>query len=286
MMEPRQNPARPARRDAAASAGDAPSKPAEFVEALAKGMAILECFDATSPEMTLSEIARKVGLSPAAARRSLITFKALGYVGQRNKLFHLRPRIMTLGSGFYYSARIDEVMQPFLRDLVAEFGDASSVGTLDGRDVIYVAHASVQRARRAVAIIGARYPAYATSLGRVLLAGLPDSRLDAYFAGLEIKPLTSLTICDPAQLRGEIERIREVQYSTTVDQLDYGITALAVPVRSVDGTTVAALNTSGYTGMIDPEYLICNRLPKLRATAASIAEALARYPALASIIGQ
>lgn len=263
----------------------APEKPAEFVEALAKGLAIIESFDATSPEMTLSEIARKVGLSPAAARRSLITLQTLGYVGQNAKRFHLRPKIMTLGSAFYYSARIDEVLQPFLRDLVAKFGDASSVGTLDGPDVIYVAHNSVQRARRAAAVVGARYPAYATSLGRVLLAGFSDAELDNYFDGLVIQPLTSKTITDPVLLRAEIEAVREAHYSTTVDQLDYGITALAVPIRSVDGRTIAALNTSGYSGMIDADYLIRERLPEMRAVASNISQTLTRYPALVSVIG-
>lgn len=262
-----------------------PGKPDEFVEALAKGISILESFDAANPEMTLSEIARKVGYSPAAARRSLITLMALGYVGQTNKRFHLRPKIMALSSGFYYSAQIDEVLQPHLRELVAKFGDASSVGTLEQRDVIYIAHNSVQRARRAAAVVGARYPACATSLGRVLLAGLSDGELDRYFDGLVIEPLTSKTIVDPVQLREEIERVRRDGYSTTVDQLDYGITALAVPIRALDGRTIAALNTSGYSGMVDADFLIANRLPELRATASRIANALTRYPMLVSIIG-
>ncbi|MBU2485106.1 MAG: helix-turn-helix domain-containing protein [Alphaproteobacteria bacterium] len=262
-----------------------PAKPDEFVEALAKGISILESFDAANPEMTLSEIARKVGYSPAAARRSLITLMALGYVGQTNKRFHLRPKIMTLSSGFYYSAQIDEVLQPHLRELVAKFGDASSVGTLEQRDVIYIAHNSVQRARRAAAVVGARYPAYATSLGRVLLAGLSDGELDRYFDGLVIEPLTSKTIADPILLREEIEQVRRDGYSTTVDQLDYGITALAVPIRALDGRTIAALNTSGYSGMVDAEFLVANRLPELRATASRIANALTRYPMLVSIIG-
>ncbi|WP_417408742.1 IclR family transcriptional regulator domain-containing protein [Hoeflea sp.] len=262
-----------------------PARPDEFVEALAKGLSILESFDAANPEMTLSEIARKVGYSPAAARRSLITLTALGYVGQTNKRFHLRPKIMTLSSGFYYSAQIDEVLQPHLRELVAKFGDASSVGTLEQRDVIYIAHNSVQRARRAAAVVGARYPACATSLGRVLLAGLSDAELDIYFDGLVIEPLTSKTLVDPVQLREEIEQVRKNGYSTTVDQLDYGITALAVPIRALDGRTIAALNTSGYSGMVDADFLIANRLPELRATASRIANALTRYPMLVSIIG-
>lgn len=286
MIEPGQPHTPTADRTNAGSESQASDRPAEFVEALAKGLAILESFDAASPEMTLSEISRKLGLSPAAARRSLITLTALGYIGQNGKRFHLRPKILTLGSGFYYSARIDEVLQPFLRDLVARFGDASSVATLDGSDVIYIAHSSVQRARRATATVGARYPACATSVGRVLLAALPPAEFDHYMSDLKIKPLTSKTIIDPVDLRTEIAQVRDTGFATTVDQLDYGITALAVPIRTADGRTIAALNTSGYSGMIDANYLIRERLPELRTVASSISQTLSRYPALASVIGQ
>lgn len=271
------------------SAAEEPSedagRPAEFVEALAKGIAILESFDVSHPEMTLSEVARRAGLSPAAARRSLITLQALGYIQQTDKRFHLRPKVMTLGSAFYFSARIEEVLQPDLRELVEKFGDASSAGTLDGEDVIYIAHVSVQRARRAAAVMGARYPAYATSLGRVLLAALPDEALRRYLDSVQPKALTSKTITDRDTLHKEILAVRESGYSTTVDQLDYGITALAVPIRDMQGRTIAALNTSGYTGIVTPETLVTDRLPALRQAASHIAHAINRYPVLHAIIG-
>jgi IclR family pca regulon transcriptional regulator len=270
---------------AAMTPEDDSQRPAEFVEALAKGLAILECFDVAHPEMTLSEVARRAGLSPAAARRSLLTLQALGYVHQTDKRFHLRPKVMTLGSAFYFSARIEDVLQPDLRELVEKFGDASSAGTLDGEDVIYIAHVSVQRARRAVAVMGARYPAYATSLGRVLLAGLPDEALDRYLAKVKPKALTSKTITDPEALRHEILAVRDAGYATTVDQLDYGITALAVPIRDIQGRTIVALNTSGYTGLVTPETLVAERLPAMRQAASHIAHAITRYPVLQSIMG-
>lgn len=265
--------------------GAGQGRPPEFVEALAKGLAILESFDAAHAEMTLSEVARRVSLSPAATRRSLMTLQALGYVGQKNRRFCLRPKAMAIGSAFYFSARIDEVLQPDLRALVQTFGDASSIGTLEGQDVIYIAHDSVQRARRAAAVVGARYPAYATSLGRVLLAGLSDEALDHYFQALEPRRLTSKTVTDPEELRREVLKVRQLSYATTVDQLDYGITALAIPVTGADGDTVAALNTSGYSGAVTPEELVAERLPVLRATAARIAVSISRYPVLQSTMG-
>jgi IclR family pca regulon transcriptional regulator len=261
----------------------AKDRPPEFVEALAKGLAILECFGAGNSEMTLSEIARLVNLSPAAARRSLITLHALGFVGQTNKRFHLRPKVMSLGSAFYFSARIDELLQPELRHIVGKFGDASSVATLDDQDVIYIAHYSVQRARRASAVVGARYPAHATSLGRVLLAGLPDPQLDEYFEHLQPVALTTRTVVSAEELRRKVYKARELGYATTVDQLDYGITAIAVPIRGKGGGTIAALNSSGYTGMVTPDQLVAERLTELQASASRIAHAIERYPMIESI---
>lgn len=259
-------------------------KPPEFVEALAKGLAILEAFDAGHPEMTLSEVARRVGLSPAAARRSLLTLMSLGFVGQEGKRFHLRARIMTLGSTFYHSARIEDLLLPEVRAVVERFGDASSVGTLDGQDVIYVAHHTVQRARRPAAIVGARYPAHATSIGRVLLAALPDDALDRRLATLEVRALTSRSCTDKVALRAELMRVRAAGFATTVDQLDYGITAIAVPIRDPQGLTVAALNSSGYTGLVTPDLMIAERLQELRVTASRIGHAMARYPILAAML--
>lgn len=260
-------------------------RPPEFVEGLAKGLAVLEAFDGAHPEMTLSEVARRIGVSPAATRRSLITLGSLGYIGQRGKRFHLRPRIMALGSAFHFSARIDELLLPDLHAVVERFGDAASVGSLDGQDVIYIAHHSVQRARRATAVAGARYPAFATSIGRVLLAALADADLDRFLEALEPRALTSRTCVDKGDLRAELMRVRADGYATTVDQLDYGITALAVPIRDQEGRTVAALNSSGYTGLVTPERLVRERLPELRATASHIGQAMARYPVLASVLG-
>lgn len=265
--------------------GENSDKPPEFVEALAKGIAILESFDASNPEMTLSEVARRVGLTPAATRRSLMTLESLGYIGRKDKRFHLRPKLMALGSAFYFTARVDEVLHEDLRGIVDTFGDASSVGTLQSEDVIYVAHHSVQRARRAAAVAGARYPAYATSMGRVLLAGRSNEEVERYLATFQPKQLTAKTCIDPDALRKAIMEARENGFATTVDQLDYGITALAVPIRGPGGETIAALNTSGYTGLLTPEKLIEERLPALRQAASHIAHQLTRYPTLRAVLG-
>lgn len=259
-------------------------RPVEFVEALAKGLLILESFDSQHPEMTLSDVARRVGLSPAAARRSLLTLQAMGYVGQTGKRFHLRPKVMSLGSAFYFSARVDEVLQPELRHLVGLFGDASSVATLEGSDVLYIAHYSEQRARRPTAVVGARYPAHVASLGRVLLAGLPEAEFERYLRDVKPVALTRKTVTDKGELRRLIAEVREQNYSTAVDQLDYGITAIAVPICGASGRTIAALNSSGYSGLVTAEELVEKRLQELRQSAIRLGNTLARYPVLESII--
>jgi IclR family transcriptional regulator, pca regulon regulatory protein len=259
-------------------------RPPEFVEALAKGLTILESFDTAHNEMTLSEIARRADLTPAAARRSLITLVTLGYVGQVGKRFHLTPKVMGLGSAFYFAAGIEQTFQPELRALVERFGDASSIASLQGHDVLYVAHYSQQRARRASAVVGARYPAHATSLGRVLLAGLSDERLDRYFAQVEPVALTNKTVTNREELRRIIYRVREQGFATTVDELDYGVTALAVPIRGARGQTVVALNSSGYSGQVTPETLVADRLQELRIAASRIGQNIARNPVLESTL--
>ncbi len=268
-----------------ADSGSSRARPPEFVEALAKGLGILEAFDADHPAMTLSEIARRVGLSPAAARRSLITLEWLGYVGKADKHFFLRPKVMTLGSSFHFSARFDEVLQPDLRVLVDRFGDAASVGTLDGDDVIYVAHVSVQRARRAAAVSGARYPAHCTAIGRVLLAALSEDKLRAWLATADLRRMTEKTVTDRQELARILEQVRADGWAATVDQLDYGITALAVPIRDTQGRTIAALNSSGYTGMVTPDDLLRDRLPALHEAASHIAHEIRRFPVLQSVLG-
>jgi IclR family pca regulon transcriptional regulator len=262
-------------RDAAAGAGDK-----EFVEALARGLAVIECFDETHPQLSLSEVARRASLTPATARRNLHTLVALGYLRKVDNQFLLSARVLALGSGYLRAAHVDDALMPELRRIVGLFGDAASVAVLTGEDVLYVAHVSEQRGVRPVARIGVTYPAHATSLGRVLLAGLAPAALDRFLAAATIEKLTEATCTDRAQLRRLIVAARERGYATAVDQLAYGVTSLAVPIHGPRGEVVAALNSSGYTGRLSIETMIEQRLEELRAAARRIAQMLQRYPAL------
>ena len=254
----------------------------EFVEAIARGLRVIEAFDREHPEMTLSEVAALTQLSPATARRCLHTLEALGYVRRSGRRFVLSARVLTLGTAYSRAAQIEEMIVPEIRALVETFGDAASVGVLDGGDILYIAHISRQKAIRMTAAVGVRYPAYANSMGRVLLAFLDERARDVYFKTAQLRKLTDATVTSRRELERIFAEIRRTDYVTVVDQLDYGITALAIPVRGPDGTVIASLNTSGYTGRITPRRLIDERLPTLRAAAARIEGRLVQYPALAT----
>jgi IclR family pca regulon transcriptional regulator len=196
----------------------------------------------------------------------------------------LGARVLGLSANYLRAAQIEELIVPELQRVVGQFDDASSVAILDGTDALYLAHISRQNAVRLTARVGARYPAYASSLGRLLLAYLCESERDAYFEAAQLRKLTDATVTSRAELEKIFAEVRRSGYLTVVDQLDYGITALSVPIRHPDHTVVAALNTSGYTGRITPRELVEQRLPDLREAATRIEAHLRTFPALANSI--
>jgi IclR family transcriptional regulator, pca regulon regulatory protein len=256
----------------------------EYVGGLTKGLAVIEAFDAAHSDMTLSEVARRAGITPAAARRSLHTLAKLGYVRHVNKRFLLSARVLVLGAAYLRSAHVEEILLPELRKLVASFSGAASVTVLERHDILYIAHHSEERANRIFAGVGVTYPAYPTSMGRVLLSGLPAEAVEAYLNETRLTPLTEFTVTDRAKLAAIVSKARKDGYATAVDELDYGITALAVPIRDAEGRIVAALNSSGYSGRVKIKDMIAERLADLNQSAARLSQALARHPALARSI--
>jgi IclR family transcriptional regulator, pca regulon regulatory protein len=252
----------------------------EFVSGLARGLSVIECFDEQHPEMTLSEVAHRTGLSPATARRSLRTLASLGYVRAVNRHFTLSARILALGSSYLRSAGIEGALLPELRRLVAQCGDAAGVAILTGNEILYIAHYSEQRGVRPVAGTGVTYPAYPTSLGRMLLSALPKPELDRYLSTTKFEKHTNVTEVDPRKLRVLIEDAKRQGYASIVDQLFYGVTSLSIPINIPPGRVVAALNTSGYSGQVTPESLIKMRLPDMKKSAGRIAELIVQHPLL------
>ena len=259
-------------------------KNGDFLSTLARGLSVLRAFTKERPEMTLSEVAAETNLSPAVARRCLHTLVELGYVGKQGKLFLLTPEVMGFASAFIESTNIEEVVQPYLQDLRDKTGDSASLAVLSDLDILYLVHVSTTRMIRLVAGFGTRFPAYATSLGRALLAYQPRQRIDDYLQRVELEKLTAKTVASKAKLRQILTKCRKDGFASVQDELDYGIVSVAVPVFGTDGTILAAINCSTATTRVNRDEMVATRLPELRDAARKIEVELRRYPILAHSI--
>ena len=257
---------------------------AEHVASLERGLRVLQTFSREHAQLTLSEVAALTKLSPATARRSLHTLEALGYVGRSGRRFLLRPKVLGISSGYLSAINAEMVLQPFLQDLVNEVGGSASVTILDDLQIVYLAHASANRAIRLTAGVAARYPAYATSMGRVLLAFQPDWVIEAYFSRATLIKFTEQTETSPLALRRILKDIRTKGYASIQDELDYGIVSVALPIFAPDGTIVAAANCADVTTRLMREDMVKKRLPSLRQAVRRIEGMLRQYPELANSV--
>ena len=248
--------------------------PGEFVQSLERGLAVIRAFGAERAELTLSDVARATGLNRASARRFLHTLVELGYVRSDGRLFALRPKILDLGYAYLSGLSLPEVAMPHLEQLVEQVHESSSVSVLDGDEVVYVARVPTRRIMRIAIAVGTRFPAYATSMGRVLLAGQSDDWLDGYFATAPLKTITPYTIADAKKLRAELSRIRRDGYALVDQELEEGLRSIAAPIRDGLGRVVAALNLSTHTSRDTLASMRAAMLGPLLDTAKAIEEDL------------
>ena len=241
-----------------------------FVQSLERGLAVIRAFSAERPSMTLSEVARETDLTRAAARRFLLTLADLGYVRTDGRLFSLTPRVLDLGYAYVASAGLPDVAQPHLQDLSVRVHESASASVLDGDEVLYVARSAASRIMTVSVTVGTRFPASATSMGRVLLAGRDDEELDPYLERVELPALTRFTLTDAGQLRAELERVRGQGYALVDQELEEGLRSLAMPVRDRSGEVVAAVNISAHANRTSIDQVEEDLLPELRTTAERI----------------
>jgi IclR family pca regulon transcriptional regulator len=241
-----------------------------FVQSLQRGLEVIRAFDADARELTLSDVARRTGLSRAASRRFLLTLVDLGYVRTDGRLFSLSPRVLELGYAYLSSLTLPEVAEPHLEALVAEVRESSSLSVLDGPDIVYVARVPVSRIMTVAINVGTRFSAYATSMGRVLLAGLPEAELDAYLRDVELQRLSPRTVTSRSALRAELRRVGDQGWAIVDQELEEGLRAVAAPIRDGSGTVMAAINLSAHASRSSLEAMRRDLLPPLLATAARI----------------
>lgn len=258
------------------AADAAPAASPDYVQSLARGLAVIKAFDADNPRLTLSDVARATGLTRATARRFLLTLTELGYVRTDGSHFWLTPRVLELGYSYLSALSLPEVARPHLEALAGRVHESTSVSVLDGDDVVYVARVPVNRIMTVTITLGTRFPAYATSMGRVLLAGLPDRDLDGYLARAEFAPITGNTVRTVAQLRAELAEVRRNGYCIVDQELEEGLRSLAAPIRDASGAVVAAVNISTHAARYPLDTLRDTLIPALVATADAISSDYAR----------
>jgi len=274
---------RPASSIAPAATIAAPTKPTpastldpfagdpNFMTSLARGLLVIQSFTPQTPQMTISQLSVKTGLSRAAVRRCLYTLSKLGFAAAEDgSRYALSPRMLTLSNSYASSNPLSTAAQPILERMSAAYRESFSVGTLDGDDILYVARTTVQRVMAVDLQIGSRLPAYCTSMGRVLLAHLPAEQLEQYMARVVLTPHTSRTVNSTEKLGLILRNVRRNGYALVDQEYEVGLRSLAVPVHSPSGRVVATINLSGSAPRL-PVYEMQTRfLPILRSAATEL----------------
>jgi IclR family pca regulon transcriptional regulator len=250
-----------------------PAEKADFLQSLAKGLAVIESFDADYPEMTLTTIAKRVGLSPGSTRRALLTLTKLGYLGYRDQRYHLAARTLQLGYSYLTSLSIVGLIQPRLSALSEKLNESTSISVLDGREIVCIARTTARRLDRDFMGVGTRYPAHATSSGKVLLGGLtPEQLRELYDPAARLPAFTPFTVTDRDMLFEHVRKGRERGWVFISQETALGIDSLAVPIL-IDGKIRYVLSVSGEPGFDKPN-IVDLHLSDILATARTISEAL------------
>lgn len=255
--------------------GSTSATSADFVQSFARGLSVIRSFSAEAPAQTLSEVAATTGLSRATARRFLHTLVDLGYAVNIDTQFQLTPRVLELGSSYLSALTLPAIAQPRLEVLSREVGESSSMSVLDGADIIYVCRVPVRRIMTVNITIGTRFPAYATSMGRVLLAGLSEPELTRLLNLTPPEQLTSRSLSTTSAIREEVAATRERGWALVDQELEPGLRSLAAPIFDADGAVVAAINLSTQSASHAVEDIRRDFLPQLLDTARTISADLA-----------
>lgn len=245
------------------------------VQSLVRGLSVIRTFNAERPRQTLVQVAEATGLARATARRFLHTLVGIGYAATDGNEFWLTPKILELGYSYMSGLGLPAIAQPRLEELSRSLRESSSMSVLDSDEVVYVSRVPIRRIMTVSITIGTRFPAYSTSMGRVLLAGLPEAELTEYFAAAEIQALTPNALSTEQELRAELSKVRTQGWAIVDQELEPGLRSLAAPIHSPNGKVVAAINISTQTAVHNLDELHQRFLPSLTETARQITADLA-----------
>ena len=235
-----------------------------YVQSLARGLSVICAFGPGHAAMTLSDVAERAGITRAGARRILLTLQTLGYVASDGRRFRLSPKILNLGYSYLSSLDFWSFAEPIMEALVERVHESCSASVLDGDDIVYVLRVPTRRIMSINLGIGSRLPAYAASMGRVLLAALSEPELDAYLAHTARRPYTKLTVHEAEELRRTIAEVRTQGWALVDQELEEGLRSIAVPLRNRSGRVVAALNISAHASRVSVARMTAELLPELQ----------------------
>jgi len=256
----------------------------DFVEALARGLDVIGAFRPGRPTMTLSEVAAETGLARPTARRFLLTLQRLGYVRAEAAGYSLTPRVLELGTAYVQSLGLWDVARPHMEALVARTRESTSIGQLDGSDVVYVARVAVPKIVTLSVSIGTRFPAMQTSLGKVLLAALSDDEVEEVLAQPSRSGVAPAWVPDRQERAAVLREVRARGWALSDEQLARGIRSVAAPLRDGKGQVVAAMNVNAHAGETSLERLTQEHLPALLAAAADVSADYARLSMLPRVV--
>lgn len=253
----------------------------DFVQSLARGLEVLTAFSEHERPLTLAEVARLTGLNRATARRLLYTLERLGYVHSRGRGYELTPKVLDIGYAYLSALDLGRFAQGEMEALVERTHESCSAAVLDGGEIVYVARVPTKRIMTISLGLGSRLPAFATSMGRVLLAELGDDQLAAVLGDGELSAFTSRTITHRETLTAELRRVRGQGWALVDQELEEGLRSIAAPLRDATGRAIAAMNVSAHAGRVTLDCLRRELLPLLLESAANISARLAkRQPAM------
>ena len=240
-----------------------------FMASLARGLAVIRAFTQQRRHLTIAQLSQRTGIPRAAVRRCLYTLAKLGYVASDDgRAYVLRPSILALGHAYLSSTPLANAVQPLLDRITREIHESSSMAVLEGDDILYVARSSTNARVMSIDLgIGSHLPAYCTSMGRVLLAGLPQAELRAYLARAKLARLTNRTIDTPEGLANVLKEVRRGGYAIVDQELEIGLRSIAVPVVDGADRAVAAINVGTQSSRVSIAEMESRFLPLLRAAA-------------------
>jgi IclR family pca regulon transcriptional regulator len=243
-----------------------------FMLSLARGLLVLQAFVSDGPKLTVSDAARVTGLARATARRCLYTLEKVGYVRLDGSAYQLESRFLPLARAYLRSLGPEGSVQVVLDRLRDAVDETCAIGKLDGAHVVYTSVSRMSRSRTLGGSTGIRVPAFCTSMGRVLLAALPEDEREAVLAAFPAVKFTPFTVTDPAEIRERISEAGRNGFSINDQELDVGLRALAVPIRDHRGRVIGVLNAGGELTRLPNSLLVGTFLPLLQEAAEEISQ--------------